>query len=185
MASSLTPYTGHSIAQRSVIQFYLFTIMDVYGVFGVRNDRFRGILIETLSTDNDTYFFKYHNQPLARHCEQVQAAVRSANVLRTKKIRINMSTCIHEYRRATDNVVMFKTTTLNSVSTQIENVATMMVNKEFGALKRATINAKKRARLEADEVRFQAERVERINKLFDAREEAEKQVEENRNLLSS
>lgn len=74
--------------------------IDCKATFGVRNDKYRGLLIETLTTlDSEVYFFKYHDQPLMRHCEQVQAIVRKSNVIRSKKLQIDLVEFLHEYTK--------------------------------------------------------------------------------------
>ncbi len=98
--------------------------MDLIGIFGVRHDSSRGILIETVEATNlSVYFFKYNDQPLAsplaRHCEQIQSIVRKANVKRAKKIRVDMSEFIHEYYNTLTRTVEFKGTKLNSSEQQI------------------------------------------------------------------
>lgn len=106
-------------------------------IFGVRNDKNRGLLIETLKAPNsDVYFFKYSDQPLTRHCEQMQAVVRKANVIRSKKLQVDLAEFLHEYYRNADNSIVFRATKLNSVSQQVEKVNEMRLNKEIGAIKR-------------------------------------------------
>lgn len=87
-------------------------------VFGVRLDKNRGVLIETLKHKNDVLlYFKHHDQPLDKHCEQVQSIVRSANVKRSKKVKVDLSRFSHEYRCA-ENDVWFKANKLSRIKVQ-------------------------------------------------------------------
>lgn len=148
-------------------------------IFGVRNDKNRGILIETLeSPDSNVYFFKYHDQPLDSHCDQIQRIIKAANVKRTKKMRINITEFSHEYYHQPEKTFMFKSTKLNSVHRQIEKVYTAKLNKDIGAIKRsitvannrqAKIDAKNQAltmKMATAERSFQEERARRLDVLF-------------------
>lgn len=151
----------------------------VRGTFGVRNDKFRGLLVETFETSNgNQYFFKYHQQPLMKHCEQLQILVKKTNIQRAKKLHVDMTPFLHEYMRVSDGAIIFQETKLESVANQIEKVYTMRINKEIGIAKRkqtmaankqAKINAsnkKIKDRYESAEAEFQAERARRIDRLF-------------------
>lgn len=121
--------------------------MNLTGVFGVRIDNSRGILIETIEAPNGvTYFFKFRDQPLARHCEQVQNIIRKAEVKRAKKIKIDMTNFILDYWSMSDE---------------------MRINKEIGAIRRAATEKNQRLaeKLQADELRFQAARIQRIHEV--------------------
>lgn len=99
--------------------------------FTVRNDRQHGILIEQLEYKDDVFFFKRHDMPLHRHCEQVQRIVEAVGVRRTKKIRIDTAEFSYEY--FADNVPRFKGCVLNSTKQQMKKIADLYVNKEIGA----------------------------------------------------
>lgn len=71
--------------------------MDKFANFTVRNDKYRGIIIEKLTLNDDAYFLKYGDQPIRRHCEQVQSIVRKANVKRSKVILVNITEFSFEY----------------------------------------------------------------------------------------
>lgn len=71
--------------------------IDKFANFTVRNDKYRGIIIEKLTLNDDAYFFKYGDQPIRRHCEQVQSIVRKANVKRSKVIRVNITEFSFQY----------------------------------------------------------------------------------------
>lgn len=149
--------------------------------FVVRNDKFRGLLVETLETmDGNQYFFKFHDQPISKHCQQLQTIIKAANVQRTKKLHVDMTDFVHEYIRLDDNSIMFRGTKLKSVVGQIEKVYTTRINKEFGIKKRqesaavnkqakiVAKNAKLKERYISAEAEFQAERARRIQRLFGA-----------------
>lgn len=111
--------------------------------FGVRNDKNRGLLVETIEAENgDIYFFQFRDQPIERHCEQLQNIVRSEKVKRSKNISVNISPFIHEYYLG--RVVQFKGTKLNSVSQQVQKVQQITINKEIGAMKRKNTIADKK-----------------------------------------
>lgn len=143
-------------------------------IFGVRYSKDRGILIETISTINEEVFFKFHHQPLNRHCEQVQNLIRAANVKRAKKVTMDITMFSYEYFQ--NNTFMFKGTALKSEKSQIGQVCDLILNKEIGALKRRnTITANKakniqemNAKMEAAEIDFQNKRARRIHELFGA-----------------
>lgn len=156
------------------------------GIFGVRNDSSRGIIIESLQTLDKAavYFFKYNDQPLSRHCEQVQNIIRKADVKRAKKIQVDLSEFLHEYWNDSSKRVEFRGTKLNSVDQQIAKVHELRVSKEIGATKRAvTMAAKKKTKelqkkqkilvqMEEKEQKFQAERIKYINEVVDLKQQA-------------
>ncbi len=47
--------------------------------FTVRNDKWRGIVIEKFRTDSNEYFFKYNDQAISRHCAQMQKIGKGQN----------------------------------------------------------------------------------------------------------
>ncbi len=145
-------------------------------IFEVRNDKDRGLLIESLKApDSDVYLFKRDDQPLRRHCEQMQIIVRKANVLRSKKLKVDLSEFIHEYYRSADKSIVFRATKLKSVTQQIEKVHEMTINKELGVMKRKSTLAQNKAakiaekqekilaKIKENEEKFQAERKKRID----------------------
>lgn len=145
-------------------------------IFEVRNDKDRGLLIESLKApDSDVYFFKRDDQPLRRHCEQMQIIVRKANVLRSKKLKVDLSEFIHEYYRSADKSIVFRATKLKSVTQQIEKVHEMTINKEVGVMKRKSTIAQNKeakiaekqekilAKMKENEEKFQVERKKRID----------------------
>lgn len=144
--------------------------------FGVRNDKNRGTLIETVEVKGNEYFFRFQDQPVARHCEQVQREVRKANVKRSRKITVDITSFSHEY--FWKDKVTFKGTTLNSVNDQIAKACNTNINKEVGNLKRSiTIAANKPKKIENHnqqimlklrdaETYFQLERARRIHELY-------------------
>lgn len=147
--------------------------------FGVRNDKSRGILVETISENNvDFFYFPYHNQPMDRHSIQLQTAIRTANVKRAKKITVDITEYVHDYKHPVDNSFHFKGTKLLSNGQQFVNASSIIMNKEIGQKKRAkTIadnkekkiaeqKAKLRQRMSELEQAFQAERIRRINEAF-------------------
>lgn len=148
------------------------------GIFGVRNDKGRGLLVESLEYNEKQYFFKYHDQPLFKHCKQMQAIVREKNVQRARKLHIDITPFLHEYLQVSDSSIIFRGTKLESNYDQIEKVYTMKLNKEEGIVKRKqTMTAKKQEKIIAHnnkvknlyanaEAEFQAERAKRIEALF-------------------
>lgn len=150
-------------------------------IFGVRHDKHRGILVETLETaDGNVYFFKMHDQPISKHCQQMQNIAKLANVQRARKLHIDITTFAHEYFRITDKAIVFRGTKLTSAHSQVEKTYTMRLNKEMGIVKRQqTMAANKQAKILAHNQRivsqmikaeeeFQAERARRIHQLFGA-----------------
>lgn len=149
------------------------------GIFGVRNDKNRGILIETLELlESKVCYFKYQDQPLNNHCPEVQTIIRAANVQRSRKLHIDITAFSYEYFRASDQTVMFRETKLTSEYDRIEKVYTMRLKKEAGIAKRKITIAENRQKnmdeknmkvttmLEAAEMKYQAERTRRFNELF-------------------
>lgn len=94
--------------------------------FIVRNDKSRGILIESFKvnvpvqggTVEDEFLFKYQDQPFERHSVQIQNIIRSAKVLRTKNITIDVTPFLSEYFHKADKSFRFKGTKLISVNHQ-------------------------------------------------------------------
>lgn len=137
--------------------------------FTVRNDKIRGILIERMATKNNMFFFKYHDQPSTRHCEQMQKIIEKMNVKRTKTISVNIIEFAHEYFH--NNMASFKRAPLESINSQLQNTHTSTIKKEIGLMKRSiTFERKKNRKIEennaAAEKRFQIERANRIHELF-------------------
>lgn len=115
--------------------------------FSVRYDKIRGILIETICTDDDEYFFKDHDQPIAKHCVQMQRIVRTANIKSFKKIFVDIAEFSYEYFH--NDTYNFKGKLLNSVKQQMEKNSAFLVNKQIGALKRSiTVAANKSKKIE-------------------------------------
>lgn len=86
---------------------------EFIAVFGVRHDKYRGILIETIKTSNgDECFFKYQDQTLDRHCIQLQNIIRTAKVVRSKKIPVDIAPFLDEYYHKTSDKMLFKGTKL-------------------------------------------------------------------------
>lgn len=140
--------------------------------FGVRLDKNRGVLIETLTHQNDVFYFKHHNQPLTKHCEQVQDIVLSANVKRSKKIKIDLSRFIHEYRFVENNV-WFRANKLGSERPQCgKTQRTKKIGKsiytiaKLNEMKLQQQTVKKMKKLDELEKAFQAERARRVHELM-------------------
>lgn len=109
----------------------------MYATLGVRNDKNRGILIETLeSSDGNVYFFNYRDQTLNRHCQQVQIVVKEANIQRARKLCLNMTDYMEQYFRSLDGGLQFEVvflgTKLRSMYDQANKVHSMRLNKEIG-----------------------------------------------------
>lgn len=155
--------------------------------FNVRNDKTRGILLESFeaylpTADDDAkkneYFFKWHDQPLKRHCVKIQNIVTSANVLRSKRIRVNIAPFLDEYYRTSDKSFRFKGTKLINAIEQKEKNRNMVINKEVGIQKRKQTIAGKKAReveeynrkfqenLEKEEAAFLEERNRRLAEIM-------------------
>lgn len=115
--------------------------------FTVRNDKFRGFLIEKFVKGDIECFFKYQDQPVQRHCQEIQKIVRSADVKQTKKICIDVAGIRYEY--FFENKPTFRGCPLITSHSQIDKVVALVVNKEVGVLKRrATIAQNKAKKLE-------------------------------------
>lgn len=144
--------------------------------FTVRNDKYRGIVIEKFTTEINEFFFKYQDQAIHRHCEQIQKIVRAADVKRSKKIRIDVSKFSYEYFQ--NDKAVFKGSRLNSVNDQIVSVCEMSINKEIGALKRSVTvtqnkgrkaeehNAKVTSQLKFADQYYQQHRARRMFEVF-------------------
>lgn len=105
--------------------------------FGVRSCKSRGVLIESIDFGKgDTHFFKYQNQPIDGHCMQMQNIIRSANVKRARKIKIDITEFIHEYFNPAHGTVWFRGIKLDSTNKQIEKTMIKKLNIEMGAQKR-------------------------------------------------
>lgn len=139
--------------------------MKMMVTFGVRNDKSRGIMIETMETpEGIVHFFK------------------AANVQRAKKIHVDVTEFLCEYFQPIDGNrlgVVFRTTKLKSTNDQLDAVYNMRLNKETGIAKRMLTltenkqpkiivkNAKILATISAAETAFQNERARRLSQLFD------------------
>lgn len=144
--------------------------------FTVRNDKFRGLLIDKFVKGNDESFFKHHDQPVERHCQEMQRIIRSANVKRTKTIRIDVAEFYYEYFFKTKPT--FRGCPMTTSHSQIDKVCALNVNKEIGAIKRGiTIAQNKSKKIEEHnnkidmkmhlaEEKFQLERAKRIHELY-------------------
>lgn len=146
-------------------------------VLNVLNDKDRGNLVISIrkSDNEDTYFFKYDHQPLAKHPEQIQHLVRTSKpTTRAKSITVNIMDFITQYCNLTSGMFEFRGVKLNSTSQQVATVIDRRINKELGIMKRKkTIadgkaakvdekNRKIREKLLSDEAAFQQERARRI-----------------------
>lgn len=156
--------------------------------FGVRNDKFRGILIHSISKNRlETFFFKFHDQPLDRHCIQIQDMIRSENVKRSKKVIVNVTDFSFEYFHPVDQTFQFKGVKLLSTHGQFIDSANIAINRQIGQMKRANTiaenkqkridehNAQLSASLVARETAFQVERAKRIHEFRCAQEKKEVQ----------
>lgn len=147
-------------------------IMD----FWIRNDKQRGILVQSMTTADNIYFFKHHDQPIFRHCDQMQRIVLQAEVKRTKKITVDVFEFQSEY--FLKNIAMFRGKPLNSNNAQIKKSADLLLNKELGIEKRKiTMAASKQQKIDEQrnrvlsklkdaELYYQTERARRIHELF-------------------
>lgn len=177
------PVILHSVELRGYFRLLnLFVNMERLIVeFTVRSDKFRGILIESISKNgSDWHYFRYHDQPLDRHCIQLQSIIRSENVKRSRKIVVNVINFYHEYVHPVDKTFQFKGTKLMSSVDQFVNSSNLTINKEIGQMKRASTiaqkkqqtivehNEKLKAKKAAEESAFQIERAKRIRELFGA-----------------
>jgi hypothetical protein len=146
--------------------------------FTVRNDRYRGILIEQMEYNDDIYFFKHQDMPIHRHCEQIQRIVGTVGVQRSKKIRVDATEFSYEY--FADNVPRFKGCLLHSTKLQMKKVADSFINKEIGAKKRSITVAQNKGRkhhekknifwerMQEADAYYQAERKKRMAEAFGA-----------------
>lgn len=144
--------------------------------FIVRHEKNRGILIDSIAINNNNYFFKYQDQPIERHCEQMQRIIRGLNVKRCRKIVIDITEFTEQY--LIGGKCVFNGTALNSVQQQIDKAVASKTNKEIAAMKRAITyannkpkrmeerNAKIQKKMEETEKHFQAQRAIRIHELF-------------------
>lgn len=142
--------------------------------FEVRNDSDRGILVLTISLqenlDNE-HFFQFHHQPINQHPEQIQGIIRQAKPsIRTKSVNVDISAFSALYWNMPGKFFEFKGTKLNSTENQILKLQQSKINKEVGAIKRkktveaSTKNKKQtiREKLQKDEEKFQLERAKRV-----------------------
>lgn len=144
--------------------------------FSVRNSKDQGILIESLATRHDVFFFKSHDQPLNCHSEQVQNLIKAANVKRVKSVTIDIAAFSFEYIR--NDKITFRGKELNSVNKRIFKLCDVRINNEFGSLKRKMVMAADKSRkiaeknaqitetMETAEILFQNQRAKRIHEMF-------------------
>ncbi len=160
-------------------------------LFGVRNCKSRGVLIESIDIgDGDTYFFKFHNQLITSHCVQIQNIMRAADIKKSRKVQVDISEFITEYWDAPRNIVWFKGIKLDSANQQISKTMMKRLNIDIGVKKRCfTINdakatkaVEKQRKLEeksaAVEKCFQEERAKRIHQLLEERRQARERMEQ-------
>lgn len=151
--------------------------------FTIRDDISRGIIVESFKVKqdinghfiDDEFFFPHHQQPLRRHCLQLQNFVRSIDIGQTiVKLQVDVTSFLSEYYHDSSKSFQFKAKKLNSVKQQIEKTERRIVNKQRGIEKRkqTMANKKKRiadeykAKMEKMEEQFQIERARRIAELF-------------------
>lgn len=159
-------------------------------IFGVRNCSSRGLLIESIENNNGGVFLlKYQDQPMDKHCTQMQNILRSANVKRARKITIDISGFFNEYQNPIDKSAWFKGIKLESVDQQIKKTLTKRINIDVGIIKRKktiqdnkeTKAAKKKEDLEKKlalvERSFQEERTRRILQLTKERKQGSESME--------
>lgn len=141
--------------------------------FTVRQDKTRGMLIESLAKGDDVFLFKFRDQPIDRHCKQIQQIVRLANVKRSKKINVDITEFLQEYFLG--EKYDFRGTSLDSVHQQIDRTCALKTNKEISVIKRRlTYAANKQKRIEENnaknlkktEKKFQTQRAIQIHELF-------------------
>ncbi len=144
--------------------------------FCIRNDKQLGILVESMTTADNIYFFKHHDQPIFRHCDQMQRIVRQAEVKRTKKISVDIFEFRYEYFLR--NIAMFRGKPLNSNNAQINKSCNFLLNKELGAEKRKiTMAASKQKKIDEQrnrvlskmkdaDIYYHTERERRLRALF-------------------
>lgn len=125
--------------------------------FEIRNDRTQGLLVESIKVSEDgEYYFKQQDQPLARHCNQLQNLIRSKNVKRSRKIAVDISLFSHEYYRRADKSVRFKGIKLISTSRTIGQIRQLKIKDR---------NSKVEKKRTIEEEQFQIERARRIAEL--------------------
>lgn len=150
-------------------------------VFGVRNCKVRGILIESIDFgDNNTYFFKIHNQSLVNHCTQIQNIIRASNVKHFRKIPVDIGEFVHEYFNPAENTAWFRGIKLDYKYQQINRTMSKRLNIDVGIEKRKYTIAEKKAAKALEKQRqtdqfnagvekqFQEERAKRIKAIHDA-----------------
>lgn len=157
--------------------------------FVVRNDKFRGILIQSISENSlEIFYFKFHDQPLDRHCIQIQDIIRSENVKRTRKIVVDVTEFYFEYYHPVDKTFQFKGVKLLSTHGQFIDSANIAINRDIGKMKRATTiaenkqrrigdcNAQLAAKMAAREKAFIEERAKRIHEFRSAQENKKMEI---------
>lgn len=141
----------------------------------------RGALIlsiQTKSIENTVFFFKYEDQVIQRHPEQVRNLVRKCKpTKRVKKIDVDISDCLFVYYNSATSKFEFRGCELRSTAIQAKEVIDRKVNKEIGILKRkmtmekrkeekeATKEKNLQERIKEQENQFQIERARRITEL--------------------
>lgn len=144
--------------------------------FTVRNDKFRGLVIEKFVNVNNECFFKHRDQPIQRHCQEIQTIVQSANVKQAKVIRIDVAKFYYEYFFRLQPT--FRGCPMTTTHGQMDKVCALNISKEIGAIKRnVTIAQNKSKKIEERnfkistnmqlvEQKFQTERAKRLNELY-------------------
>lgn len=125
--------------------------------FEIRNDITLGLLVTSIKVAEDgKYYFKQQDQPLERHCIQLQNLIRSKNVKRSRKIAVDISSFAYEYYRRADRSVRFKGIKLISTSRTIGQIKQLKIKHR---------NSKAERKLRIEEERFQIEWARRIAEL--------------------
>lgn len=166
--------------------------MDSTCEIQIVQDKDRGTLILSIKPKNnlkEVLFFKYQDQVIERHPEQVQNLVRKCKPTnRVKKIDVDISEFLFVYYNCVTNKFEFRGCELRSAAVQAEEVYNRKINKEIGILKRKmTIEDRKQEKIAAKqqifmerirdhEKQFQIERARRITELM--KEKGTKRVTE-------
>lgn len=129
----------------------------IFVEFHIRNDKYRGILIESFTHMNNEYFLKHTDQCIDRHSDKMQKIFKQAAVKTTKKLLVDITEFYYEYFWA--NVPSFKGCKLNSTMNQLTSLAQLHINKQIGIGKRQATMANNKQKKIDEKNRIIAERM--------------------------
>lgn len=139
---------------------------NIFVEFHIRNDKSRGILIESFTHMNNEYFLKHTDQCIDRHSDRMQKIFKQAAVKTTKKLLVDITEFYYEY--FWENVPSFKGCKLNSTINQMTSLAQLHINKNIGIVKRQATMANNKQKKIDEKNRNIAERMKLADDYYNA-----------------